>query len=211
MPQLTLFHNPQSRSCGVRMLLEELALPYALKVVKFNAGEKSPELLSLNAMGKVPTLLADAQVVTEQIAIYQFLAELQPDAGLSPAVGDPLRGAYLRALAFYGSSFEPAMVDKALKRDAGSQGISPYGSLSAVELVVAAHLRQGPWWLGERFTAADVLWASSLGWMHRFGMIASTPELVAYLQRFDARPAIQRARALDAELAASLAATTGTE
>ncbi len=203
-PALTLFHNPQSRSSGVRILLEELQLPCDLQVVNFKAAEKSPALLKANALGKVPTLVADGQVVTEQIAIYQFLAELKPEAGLSPAVGDPLRGPYLRALAFYGSSFEPAMVDKALKRDAGSQGISPYGSLAAVEAVVAEQLQQGPWWLGERFTAADVLWASSLGWMHRFGMMASSPELLAYLQRFEARPAVQKARAFDAELAATL-------
>ena len=203
-PALTLFHNPQSRSCGVRILLEELQLPCHLEVVNFKAAEKSPALLKANTLGKVPTLLADEQVVTEQTAIYQFLAELKPEAGLSPAVGDPLRGAYLRALAFYGSSFEPAMVDKALKRDAGRPGISPYGSLAAGEAAGAEHLSKGPWWLGERFTAADVLWASSLGWMHRFGMISSSPELVDYLQRFEARPAVQKARALDAELAATL-------
>ncbi len=203
-PALTLFHNPQSRSAGVRILLEELQLPCELRIIDFKAAEKEPDLLGANPLGKVPTLLADGQVVTEQIAIYQFLAELKPEAGLSPQVGDMLRGPYLRALAFYGSSFEPAMVDKALKRDAGSPGISPYGSLAAVEDVVAKQLQHGPWWLGERFTAADVLWASSLGWMSRFGMINSSPELVAYLQRFEARPAVQRARALDAELASKL-------
>ncbi len=203
-PALMLFHNPQSRSAGVRILLEELQLPCELRIIDFKAAEKDPELLLANPLGKVPTLLADGQVVTEQIAIYQFLAELKPEAGLSPQVGDMLRGPYLRTLAFYGSSFEPAMVDKALKRDAGSPGISPYGSLAAVEAVVAKQLQHGPWWLGERFTAADVLWASSLGWMSRFGMMSSSPELVAYLQRFEDRPAVQRARALDADLATKL-------
>lgn len=203
-PALTLFHNPQSRSSGVRILLEELQLPCDLQLINFKAAEKSPALLAANPLGKVPTLIADGQVVTEQIAIYQFLAELKPEAGLSPAIGDPLRGPYLRALAFYGSSFEPAMVDKALKRDAGSQGISPYGSLAAVESALAEQLQHGPWWLGERFTAADVLWASSLGWMHKFGLINSSPTLIAYLERFEARPAVQKARALDAELATTL-------
>lgn len=203
-PALTLFHNPQSRSAGVRILLEELHLPCELRIIDFKAAEKSPGLLCLNPLGKVPTLLADGQVVTEQIAIYQFLAELKPEAGLSPQVGDMLRGPYLRALAFYGSSFEPAMVDKAFKRDAVSPAISPYGSLAAVEAAVAEQLQHGPWWLGERYTAADVLWASSLSWMSQFSMISSSPELVAYLQRFEARPAVQRARALDAELASKL-------
>jgi len=201
-PQLKLFHNPQSRSAGVRILLEELDLPAEFELVDFKAPEKSPALMAANPLGKVPTLLADGVVVTEQVAIYQFLAELNPAAGLSPAVGDALRGPYLRALAFYGSSFEPAMIDKALKRDGGQPGMSPYGNQAAVEQWVRSQLQAGTWFLGEQFTAVDCLWGTALGWMTRFGLIEATPEIAAYLARFAARPAVQRARALDQALLA---------
>ncbi len=201
-PQLKLFHNPQSRSAGVRILLEELDLPAEFELVDFKAPEKSPALMAANPLGKVPTLLADGVVVTEQVAIYQFLAELKPDAGLSPAVGDALRGPYLRALAFYGSSFEPAMIDKALKRDSGQPGMSPYGNQLAVEQWVRSQLQAGTWFLGDRFTAVDCLWGTALGWMTRFGLIEATAEIAAYLERFAARPAVQRARALDQALLA---------
>jgi len=201
-PQLKLFHNPQSRSAGVRILLEELDLPAEFELVDFKAPEKSPALMAANPLGKVPTLLADGVVVTEQVAIYQFLAELKPEAGLSPAVGDALRGPYLRALAFYGSSFEPAMIDKALKRDSGQPGMSPYGNQAVVEQWVRSQLQAGPWFLGEQFTAVDCLWVTALGWMPRFGLIEATPEIAAYLERFAARPAVQRARALDQALLA---------
>jgi glutathione S-transferase len=202
IPQLTLFHNPQSRSAGVRILLEELNLPATFTLIDFKAPEKNPALLAANPLGKVPTLIADGVVVTEQAAIYQFLAELKPEAGLSPAVGDALRGSYLRALTFYGSSFEPAMIDKALKRDAGQPGMSPYGDQAAVEQWVRSQLSVGPWFLGERYTAADCLWGTALGWMTRFGLLEATPEITAYLERFAARPAVQRARALDQALLA---------
>jgi glutathione S-transferase len=200
IPALTLFHNPQSRSAGVRILLEELDLPVAIQLVDFK--DKPAALLAINPLGKVPTLVADGAVVCEQVAIYQFLAELVPEKGLSPAVGDPLRGPYLRALAFYGSSFEPAMVDKALKRDSGSAGMSPYGTIEGVEAIVRAQLAQGPWWLGEQFTAADVLWGAALSWITQFGILEKTPEIAAYLQRFSERPAVAAAKAKDAALIA---------
>lgn len=195
-PQLTLFHNPQSRSSCIRILLEELELPCAIELVDFK--NKPEALLTVNPLGKVPTLLADDAVVSEQIAIVQFLAELVPEKKLSPAVGDPLRGPYLRALALYGSSFEPAMIDKAQKRDSGSQAMSPYGSVAAVEALVRAQLAKGPWWLGERFTAVDVLWGSSLSWITQFGLMERTPEVAAYIERFQQRPAVVRSRAKDA-------------
>lgn len=200
LPNLTLFHHPQSRSAGVRILLEELNLPAEFVLVDMKSAEKSPALLAANPLGKVPTLLADGIVVTEQVAIYQFLAELKPEAGLSPAVGDARRGPYLRALAFYGSSFEPAMIDKALKRDSGQRGMSPYGDCAAVECWVRSQLQQGPWFLGSEFTAADCLWGTALSWMTRFGILEATPEIAGYLERFAARPAVQRARALDQAL-----------
>ena len=62
-PQLKLFHNPQSRSAGVRILLEELGLAAEFELVDFKAPEKSPALLAANPLGKVPTLVADGAVV----------------------------------------------------------------------------------------------------------------------------------------------------
>ncbi len=65
-----------------------------------------------------------------------------------------------------------------------------------------SQLSVGPWFLGERYTAADCLWGTALGWMTRFGLLEATPEITAYLERFAARPAVQRARALDQALLA---------
>lgn len=198
LPALTLFHSSQTRSTGVLILLEELQLPVDIVRVSFKDQPRDPRWLEANPLGKVPALLADGAAVTEQVAIYQFLAELKPEAGLCPAIGDALRGPFLRWLAIYGSSFEPAMVDKALKREAGNRGMSPYGDAEAVVALVQQQLAQGPWLLGERFTAADVLWASSLGWMTKFGLMPVTQEVSAYLARFEARPAVQKVRAAEA-------------
>ncbi len=116
---VTLFHNPRSRSRGVLVLLEELGARYSLQPIDLEKEQqRTPEFLAINPMGKIPTIVHGTSVVTEQGAIYQYLAELYPEAGLSPAPGDADRGAYLRWLAFYGSAFEPAIIDLALKRPA---------------------------------------------------------------------------------------------
>ena len=205
---VTFFHAPNSRSAGARILVEELQAEHDLHVLSFKAGEqRQAGYLAINPMGKVPALRHGDMLVSEQAAVHMYLAELYPERGLSPAVGDPLRGAYLRWMVFYGSCFEPAVVDKSMNRDSGAPVASPYGDYDNVMRVVNAQLEQaGPWWLGERYTAADVLWGSALSWISAFKLFPETPALTRYLQRFGEREAVQRARALDKELAAQQAA-----
>ena len=198
---VVLFHNPQSRAAGVRILLEELNADYSLQMVNLQAGDaRKPEFLAINPMGKIPTIKHGDVVVTEQAAIYMYLAELYSEAGLSPAVGNPLRGPYLRWMVFYGSCFEPAIVDRSMKREPSEPGSSPYGDFDRTLGAVKQQLAKGPWFLGDTFTAADVLWGTALAWTTGFKLVPETPEITAYLARFNARPAVVRARAKDAEL-----------
>src|SRR5689334_22886645 len=92
---IILFHSPNSRSMGTRILLEELGAPYELSVLNMKAGEqrKAP-YLAVNPLGKVPAILHDGALVTEQVALVIYLADLFPEAGLAPSIGDPLRGPY---------------------------------------------------------------------------------------------------------------------
>ncbi len=204
--RLTLYHAPHSRSAGARALLEELGADYELQVFNLKQGEqRKPAYLALNPMGKVPAIRHGDVLVAEQAAVYMYAAELYPEAGLSPAVGDPLRGAYLRWMVFYGSCFEPAVVDKSMKRDPAPPSTSPYGTFDTMFDTVVQQLKAGPWLLGERFTAADVLWGSALGWTSAFGLLPERAEVRAYVERVKARPAVQRAAVLDAELVAAQA------
>ncbi len=120
---ITLYHAPNTRSSSTLLLLEELGAPYELKLLNFKAGEqRQPAYLAINPMGKVPAIEHNGAVVTEQVAILIYLADLFPEAGLAPALADPLRGPYLRWLVFYAACFEPAIVDKALNREPGRRG-----------------------------------------------------------------------------------------
>src|SRR3954451_19906673 len=102
---ITLFHSPQTRSSGARTLLEELGAPYTLHVLNMKAGEQQrPAYLAINPLGKVPAILHRGTLVTEQVAIAIYLADLFPEAGLTPARDDVRRGPFLRWIAYYGAS-----------------------------------------------------------------------------------------------------------
>jgi len=204
---LTFYHSPNTRSFGTLVLLHELGADYALHALNMKANEqRAPAYLAVNPMGKVPAIVHGDALVTEQVAVFLYLADLYPAAGLAPAIGDPLRGPYLRWMAFYGSCFEPALVDRSQKHPPVAPSTSPYGDYDTMLNTLAGQLTKGPWLLGERFTAADVLWGTALGWTIKFGLVPKLPVLDAYVGRVNARPSVAKARAKDAELAATQAA-----
>ncbi len=201
---VTLFHSPQTRSTGVLTLLEELGAPYTLELLNQTKGEQlAPAYRAINPMGKVPALRdTSGAIVTEQVAIFLHLGDLFPEAGLAPPIGDALRGPYLRWMAFYAASFEPAVVDRALGREPGRRSMSPYGEFDTVVDTIGAALSPGPYLLGGRFSAADILWGTALGWMTAFKLMPERPEIMAYVRRIAERPAVKRAQEKDAALAA---------
>jgi len=200
---LVFFHAPNTRSSGTRILLEELSAPHELRVVNMKAGEqRQPAFLAVNPMGKVPAILHRGALVTEQAAIFIYLADLFPKAGLAPAPDDRLRGPYLRWLVYYGSSFEPAVVDRALKREPAPPAMSPYGDYDTMLKTLTDQLAKGPYLLGDRMTAADVLWGTALAWTTAFKIVPELPVIMDYVKRVGARPSVAKVKAEDARLSA---------
>ena len=209
-PKITLYHAPNTRSSAVRILLEELGAPHLLQVINMKAGEqRQSAYLAINPMGKVPAITDNGALITEQVAIMIHLADRFPEAGLAPAIDDPLRGPYLRWMVYYAACLEPAVVDRALKRDPAPAAMSPYGDYETVMETLVSQLRKGPYILGERFTAADVLWGSAMTWMTGWKLVPDSAEIAAYVERHTARPAVIHVRASDAELAAQHVAAAG--
>ena len=200
---ITLFYSPQTRATGARVLLEELDVPYELHVLNMKTGEqRQPAYLAINPLGKVPAVRVGETLITEQGAIYLYLADLFPEAGLAPALTDPDRGAYVRWLFIYGSCFEPAVVDRYLKREPGSMNETPYASYEALIDLLEETLKTGPYLLGERFTAADLLWGIALRWTTMFGLVEARPAFQAYMDRIGSRARIQKVSAEDAMMVA---------
>jgi len=172
-------------------------------VVNMKAGEqRKAAFLAVNPMGKVPAIMHRGALVTEQGAIFLYLGDLFPQAGLTPALDDPRRGPYLRWLVYYGSSFEPAVVDRALKRDPAPLAMCPYGDYDTMLKTVTDQLAKGPYLLGDRMTVADVLWGTALAWTTTFKIVPELPVIMDYVKRLSARPSVGKVKALDNALAA---------
>lgn len=200
---ITLFHAPNTRSSGALTLIEELGAPYRLHVLNMKAGEqRQPAYLAVNPMGKVPAILHRGEFLTEQVAIFIYLADAFPQGGLAPAIGAPGRGAYLRWLAYYGACFEPALADRALKREPGPASMSPYGDFDTMLDTVTRELATKPYLLGDRCSAADILWGNAFNWTVMFKLVPETPVIADYARRIVGRPAALKVAELDARLAA---------
>jgi glutathione S-transferase len=200
---ITIFHSPQSRSSGALTLLEELGAPYRLHVLNMKAGEqRRPEYLAVNPLGKVPAILHRGALVTEQVAIFIYLADLFPNAALAPAIGDVRRGPYLRWLVYYASCYEPALVDRAMQREPAPQATSPYGTFDTMLESVVSQIRERPFLLGETISAADILWGNALNWGVMFKLVPEEKAIADYVARIVQRPAAIKVATMDSELAA---------
>ena len=205
MAKLTLYHAAPSRSSIVRWMLEELGEPYDIHLLSLSKGEqRAPAFLAVNPMGKVPALKHGDVTITEAAAICTYLADEFPKAGLNIPIGDPRRGIYLKWLFFGPSCLEAAMLDRAFPRQEGArESALGYGNYDTTMDVVAKAVEKGPYLMGEKFTAADVVVGSTLRWGMMFKIIPERPEFTAYVARLSQRPALQRATKKDEELAAA--------
>jgi glutathione S-transferase len=196
--EIVFYTNPRSRGRMVRWMLEEVGHPYRTEIVDY-ATMKAPPYLAINPMGKVPALRHGAMVITETAAICAYLADAFPDAGLAPAPGSKLRGAYYRWM-FYGAGpFEAAVLNKALGVDVpqGREAMVGYGSFAAVMDTVEQLTSGEAYLLGAEFSALDVYLGSQIGFGLQFNSIEKRPAFERYWERVAQRPARLRAVEID--------------
>ena len=196
---MKLYWAPRSRSFTALWLMEETGKPYERVLTDITSGgQKTPEYLAINPMGKVPALQDGAATLAEAAAICAYVAERYPEAKLAPPLGDPLRAIYLYWLFFSPGCIEAAMVQVATKIEMNSIAAG-WGDSQRVFDVLDAALTKGPWLLGENFSAADIAIGSGLNFAVRlFKMVPSRPSFDAYIERCVARPAFQRAEKIAA-------------
>ncbi|HLI11965.1 MAG TPA: glutathione S-transferase [Alphaproteobacteria bacterium] len=195
---LTLYHAPRSRSSRFIWLIEELAAPYALKLVSIRRGDGSGALDPANPHphGKVPVLVHDGAMIFESPAIALYLTDTFPKNRLGAAIGAAGRGAYLTWLAYYGDVLEPAFMSKFLNTPVprGTAGWVP--AEEAMEFVTKT-LSGQPYLLGEAFSAADVLYGSTFALFRTSPLLPKSQVIEDYVARCTGRPAYARALAKD--------------
>lgn len=197
--ELVFYTNPMSRGRIVRWMLEEVGRPYRTEVLDFGPAMKTPEFLAINPMGKVPVIWHGDAVVTEAAAICAYLADAFPQAGLAPAPGSPLRGAYYRWLFFGAGPIEAAVTNKSmgLAVPEGKEALAGYGSLADTVNALERAVSQGEYLVGDSFTAADLYLGAQIGWGMEFGTIEKRPAFERYWARMGTRPAAVRATEID--------------
>jgi glutathione S-transferase len=203
---LTLYYAPRTRAFTALWLLEEMQLPYRLESFALNSGRhKAPEFLAQNPMGKVPVVVDGRTPVSEIGAIAIYLGDRFPEAGLAPKIGDPRRADYLRWIVFQSGVIEPAYAEHFAKATPNPTSHA-WGSFDQMLAVMKDGVKRGPFLLGEQFTIADVLVASTLRFGLMFGILDKQGVLADYVGRATARPGFARANAIQERETARLAA-----
>ncbi len=201
---LTLYHSPQSRSSTILSLIEEMGIADWISLQEVTIpridGSGGRDPANPHPEGKVPVLVQDGTVITERAAIILTLTTMFPDAGLAPEIGSPDWGAFVAWLTWYQGVVEPVVIFQAT-------GIShPWltATFRGPEEMAArlrAALEKGPWLLGNRFSAADILLHSPFAWFPE--ATPDDPLIRDWVDRCKARPA--RLRVVEAEAARRLA------
>ncbi len=186
---LKLYHSPGSYSSRIVWLLEELGAPYELIVVRYpDADGRNADPRNPHPHGYTPALDHDGCIVSETGAIALYLTDLYPASTLSVPVGHPLRGVFLTWLFYEVGLTEPLLYLKGgalLSRDASMSQLNE-DMMRHIEATLSA----GPYLLGERFTAVDILFMSLFEKARP--LLGPSAVLDAYLVRAD-RPAKRRA------------------
>jgi glutathione S-transferase len=195
---ITLFHRAKTRSTRFIFLLEELEAPYEIRPVAIRTGSGgTADPANPHPHGKVPAIADDGVIVFESPAIALYLTDKFPKNRLGPLVGEPQRGTYLSWLAYYSGVLEPAFLSKFKNFDV-PQGTAGWVPVEELMPAVIHQLSSGPYFLGARFSALDVLYGTTFAMFARTPLLPSTPVIEDYVKRVVERPAFARAQALDA-------------
>ena len=194
---IVVHHLNDSRSQRVLWLLEELNLSYQIKHYQRDPNTRlaPPELKVIHPLGKSPVLVDDGQTVFESGAIIDYLIRHHGDGRLQPSTGWPEFESYVQWLHYAEGS---AMLPLMLKLYVGRLGEAGAPLAPRIDSEIANHLGfvnqslQGRDWLVSKdLTGADIQ-MSFVGEAAR-GLRAQYPNIDAWVKRFQARPAYQRA------------------
>jgi glutathione S-transferase len=219
---ITVHHLETSRSQRVLWLLEELGVPYELKIYKRNPVTRlaPPELKKIHPLGKSPVITDGDLVVAESAAILEYLverygAQAQGEAAnLTTQPGTPehmqarfwmhfaegsLMNWLVMKLVFMTIPTQPMPffvkpIAREICKKVQKQLIDP--NLSTSTAFMEDHLSKHSWFAGDRITLADFQMSFAVSaLMARAEDAARCPKLAAYVKRMEARPAYQRALA----------------
>lgn len=197
---IKLFWAPRTRAARAAWMLEETGVAYQRVPVDLtaDAAERDAAFRAASPLCKVPALEDGAVRLADSAAICIYLADRYRPGVLAPALAAAERGAFLFWMVYSPGVIEPAMWERVNGAEPNRHSAG-WGDFDLMIGALEAALRRGPWLLGERFTAADVMVGSSVHFMSMFELLPDSPVLSGYMERCLARPAWQRAMRGEAE------------
>jgi len=202
---LKVFHREHAgRPLRAVWTLEELGQPYELEVMNYEQG-MSDEHRARHPLSRVPVLQDDEGYVFESAAICLYLADLDPESRLTAPPGTHGRALVYQWSIFAPSELEPPLIEAAIFNDSDPERAQKAQKRFANAAdAVARSLDGGEFLVGGRFTVADVLVGSVLGFTKRAGFPeVLAPGLKDYVAALQERPAYQAAVERTSQLPAS--------
>lgn len=195
---IRIYWCARTRAARAVWMAEEAGLEYEIVPVDIRDPESKADAAfrAASPMGKVPAIADGEVLLSDSAAICLYLADRYPEAGLAPATDEAARGRYLYWMVFVPGVLEPAMAEKLAGWET-SKFAHGWGDYDTMIATLEGGLAPGPWLLGERFSAADVMVGSTVNFLKLFGILPESAVLEAYVERCLARPAYQRALAID--------------
>ena len=198
-----LYWSPETGAFAPQALLEEAGIAYEIVEIDYTAKRfREPAYLAKNPMGQIPALgLPDGSIMTESAAMMLYLTGAHPEAGLAPAVGTPARAQFDRWMVFmavnlYEADLRVYYPDRYTADPAGIDGVKAAGLAhmdKALDVLEAHGLGEGPYFLGQAFSALDPYLAMLIYWHpDPKGALAQRPKIARLCATTIARPAIAR-------------------
>ena len=196
---LTLFHAPQSRSSAILTLIEEIGIAdqidlRLIDIARARSDTGAPDQANPHPEKKAPCLMHDGHIITERGAIITYLTTLFP-SHMAPKLGTPAWGSFLTWMNWYQGVMEPVLILDFCKITHPSLAATFRGVPETTARIRTA-LEQGPWLLGDSYTAADLLVHSPYAW---FDNTPDDPLIRDWVARCMARPARLRVLEIDAK------------
>lgn len=212
-----LYNVKRWGSLSAHLVLEELGVPYQ-NIWLTPEQVRAPEFREISPLGLIPALgLHDGRAITESAAIVAFLTDTHPEAGLAPPIGSDDHAVYLSSLVFMANNIYPAIdlafdagkVADSEEQNAAIRRKSVRKSLELFEILEARLAEEGPFLIGDRYSAADIYLFMLTIWGHpseqavldRFPHIARVAEQVRTRPRLKA--ALEAHGALEIRTAAA--------
>jgi len=201
---LKLYFTPGTCALATHIALAEAGADYTAERIDFKTNQQqSPEYLAINPKGRVPALVTDRGVLTENVAMLAYIAQTFPKANLAP-IDDPYAFAEVQAINSYLSSTVHVAHSHKGRGYRWATEESSFAdmkktlpkSMAAVFGLLEQKMLRGPWMMGETYTICDPYLFTLTGWLEGDGVdIATLPKVADHFKRMKDRPAVQKALA----------------